>query len=169
MAERRKRGERQQRPDLLIRAALVFTAAVVPVILIRPAISEYEAQGLTEEGVLLASRITPEDAQYPSALGLLSQLSPDKAKASPAKERYLSALAKNPTEAFVWLVLAKTLREEGQVREADYAFRKALATDRANPALVLEAALYALNSGHTAEAVPLLRRYIGMLPSEQER
>jgi tetratricopeptide (TPR) repeat protein len=157
---------------VLVRVCLILLAAAVPLVLVRPLVSELVAKGLKEKEITIASRITPEDGRYHALLGLLYYHSPWNSPSGPdagrAAEMYISALQRNPTDSSTWFALAKACRDLGRP-EGERALRRALSVDRSNPSLLWEAAVFSLVGDDADRATDFFRRYIQMFPGEQGR
>lgn len=179
--DQRGRGERRIKHNVLFRVVFVILPVIVSAALIRPVLSEYYSKEINDRDVLLASRITKEDARYNYLLGLLAYTAnpplPPFSKGGeggikPAVEgaikSYMDSLRRNPLRSRVWLALARAYRDGGMTRDAGYALRKALYLDRNNPDLIWEAGVFFLLEEKGAEAVRLFGRYIYMVPEEQE-
>lgn len=152
---------------------IVSTAmALIPVMLfLRPVLSEYFLPGnaeITEKSVSLASRITGEDARYHYLSGLLAYNVHDRLSIEKAVKSYLLSLEENPTAGRTWLAVAKAYRDTGMKEKAEFAARKAVSLDRNNSTIIWESGVFFLLEGHTAEAMRLFRRFISMVPQEQE-
>ena len=153
---------------------IVSTAiALIPVILfLRPALSERFSLSKNPEisasNILPASRITGEDARYHYLLGLLAYDVHDRPDIEKAVGHYLLSLERNPTDARTWLAIAKAYRDNGMKEMAEFSVRKAASLDRNNSTITWESGVFFLLEGSTSEAIRLFRRYISMVPGEQE-
>ena len=85
-----------------------------------------------------------------------------------AVESYRRCLERDPTRAFAWLALSKVYEGHGDQKWAEYAVKKAVAVDRANPKVIWEAGMFYLAKGKFQEAAPYFRRYLVLMPSEQD-
>ncbi|MCL5023285.1 MAG: hypothetical protein M1497_07950 [Nitrospirae bacterium] len=156
---------------VLFRTLSALIAAAALVLTLRPALSAYFSSGnpgISKEGISVAGRITEEDARYHSLSGLLAYASRDNPDPVKAAERYLEALRRNPTDSQTWLAVSRAYRDSGKREEAGYAALKAVYFDRDNPVLIWEAAVFFLLDGKTGESARLFRRYLSMIPGDQE-
>ena len=139
--------------------------------LLRPVVSGYHIttrSGDPLSSVLKASKITNEDARYHYLLGLLYQRQADGKQLREAIDSYRLSLQRDPTRALTWLALSKAYSGYGDQKWAEYAVRKAVTMDRANPRVIWEAGMFSLTQGQLQEAAPYFRRYLVLMPSEQE-
>ncbi|MEW6002612.1 MAG: hypothetical protein AB1638_08215 [Nitrospirota bacterium] len=171
MGAKRRKRRKTIRPEILLKPLLVIISMLMVISLIRTAISEYCISGsseIKEEDILLASRITDEDARYHYLLGLLYHDSRDKGDTGKAIKSYHLSLERNPTNARAWLAIARAYRDSGMKEEAKYAIRKALSMDRNSPGLIWEAGVLYLIEDNPVEATGLFKKYLYMIPDEQE-
>ena len=56
----------------------------------------------------------------------------------------ICSLKRNPTDARVWVAIAKAYRDSGKSGHAEYAVRKAVYMNRNNPALIWESGVFFL-------------------------
>ena len=150
--------------------ALLLSAALI-VLLIRPVVSEYcVSRPLADPlpSALTASTITNEDARYHYLLGLLYQKHANDNRSKEAIESYRRSLEKDPTRALTWLALSKAYSSYGDQKRAEYAIRRAVFVDRANPKIVWEAGMFYLTEGQFQEAAHQFRHYLSLMPSDQE-
>jgi tetratricopeptide (TPR) repeat protein len=155
----------------LQRGVLVAVSLFAAITFIRPVLSEYYSEGFSPFSagkLLLASRITPEDARYHYLIGLVKYNAHDGSGAGNAAAEYLRSLKGDPTDGRTWLALARAYRDAGMGDNADFALRKAVFVDKNNLAAVWEAAVFSLGEKRFGEATQLFRRYIRMVPEEQE-
>jgi tetratricopeptide (TPR) repeat protein len=156
---------------LCFRSFGLLLSAVLIVVLLRPVVSGYYSttrSGDPQSSVIKASKITHEDARYHYLLGLLYQRQADGKHFQEAIDSFRVSLQKDPTRAFAWLALSKAYSGYGDQKWAEYAVRKAVAMDRANPKVIWEAGMFLLTQGQLQEAAPYFRRYLALMPSEQE-
>jgi hypothetical protein len=154
------------------RSFAVLLTAVLVAALIRPVLSEYyitRSPGNPLSSALSASRITNEDARYHYLLGLLYQKrSDDDNHLGKAITEYRRSLDRDPTRALTWLALSKAYEGYGDQKQAEYAMRRAIYVDRANPKIIWEAGMFYLTEGEPQQAAPYFRHYLSLVPSEQE-
>jgi len=139
--------------------------------LVRPVVSEYcIGRPLPDPlpSALKASKITDEDARYHYLAGLLYQKRTDDNHLKEAIESYQRSLDRDPTRALTWVALSKAYSDSGDQKRAEYAVRRAVSVDRANPRVIWEAGMFYLTHGELREATPYLRHYLLLMPSEQE-
>jgi tetratricopeptide (TPR) repeat protein len=151
--------------------ALLLSAGLIAALL-RPVASEYyiaRSSGDPLANAVKASKITNEDARYHYLLGVLNQKRTDDIHLKEALESYRHSLERDPTRAFAWLALSKTYRDGGGTRWAEYAMRKAVWVDRANPKIIWEAGVFYLTQGEFQEAAPYFRKYIALIPLDYEK
>ncbi|MBI5181966.1 MAG: hypothetical protein HZA06_03515 [Nitrospirae bacterium] len=154
-----------------IKALSIVISIVLVISLIRPVLSEYSAANIiefNEKDLLLASSITNEDARYHYLLGLLYYAAHDKSGTDQAINRYLLSLKRDPSNSKTWLALARAYMDNNNMGHAEYAVRRAVDTERNNPRIIWEAGVFLLLLNEAEDAIKLFRRYISMLPSEQE-
>lgn len=171
MARLRKReGEKEIRYKALLKCVLAGISIFLMVLFIRPFLSGYyvSSSQIKEDNLLWASRITDEDAGYHYLLGLLYYSPRDKSGIERAISRFSMSLKRNPTDARVWVAIAKAYRDSGKSGHAEYAVRKAVYMNRNNPALIWESGVFFLLEDKPVEATKLLKRYISMVPNDQE-
>jgi Carbohydrate binding domain len=140
-------------------------------VLIRPVISGYYAARPSEEPVfstLTASKLTNEDANYHYLLGLLYQKHSDGNHLKEAIAEYVGSLQRDPSRSFAWLALSKAYESYGNQQWAEYAVKKAVFVDRANPKVIWETGAFYLNEGKPQEAAIHFRHYLALVPSEQD-
>jgi hypothetical protein len=150
--------------------ALLLSAALI-VLFIRPVVSEqYVSRPLADplSSALKASTITNEDAFYHYLLGLLYQKHTNDNHLKEAIESYRRSLERDPTRALTWLALSKAYSSYGDQKQAEYAIRKAVSVDRANPKIIWEAGMFYLGEGQLQEAAPHFKHYLLLMPSDQE-
>lgn len=167
----RERGERRTTRNVILRILFVVLSIAVLIAFLRPALSEYylgKVSGLNEQNISRASGITDEDAWYHYLLGLLHYVVHDAPELRKSESQYILSLRRNPTDSRVWLALARSYRDSGMVESADYAIRKAVYLDKNNPRLVWEAGIFFLYQNKVNDAVRSLKRYIYMVPGDQE-
>jgi tetratricopeptide (TPR) repeat protein len=154
-----------------LRSFALLLSAVLIAVLLRPVVSGYYAtrsSGNPLSNVLKASKITDEDARYHYLLGLLYQKRNDDDHLSEATDSYQRSLERDPTRAFTWLALSKTHKGHGEQKWAQYAVQKAVSVDRANPKITWEAGMLYLTEGQPQEAAPYFKKYLALVPAEQE-
>ncbi|HWR58962.1 MAG TPA: hypothetical protein VN328_08760 [Thermodesulfovibrionales bacterium] len=167
----KRKGERRVTRNVLFRTVLVILSIAVFAAFLRQALSEHYAQDIStldERKISRASEIADEDAQYHFLWGLLHYAGRDKPGLEKSVHHYLISLRRNPTDSRVWVALARAYRDQGMAQYADYAIRKTLYFDKNNPSLIWEAGIFFLTQNKTADAIQALRRYIYMMPGEQE-
>ena len=150
---------------------LLLSAALIAALL-RPVLSAHYAtrsSGNPLFGVLKASKITDQDARYHYLAGLLHQKYNDHNHIKEATYSYRRSLERDPTRAYTWLALSKIYRDYGHRSWAEYALRRATAVDRANPKIIWEAGMFYLTEGDSLCAAPYFKRYLALMPSEQEK
>lgn len=147
----------------------VALAILAVITLFRPALSEYKSNitKFNENDLLVASKITKEDARYHYILGLYYFNNPNRPDIDKAIKSYLLSLEKNPLDSNSWLAIARAYRDKGMKEYAGYAVKKAVYADRNNPDIIWESGVFLLES-NVPEAISLLRKYIYMVPQEQE-
>ncbi|MGD0885989.1 MAG: hypothetical protein ABSA46_14170 [Thermodesulfovibrionales bacterium] len=160
---------------LFLRVVLSVIAMLSALSLIRPVLSEYYAKHYAsggspsaEDALLRAYRITPEDARYPYLLGLFYHQSQNPKDMEKAINAYRLSLQRNPTDSQTWLALAKAYRDYGATENAAFALRKSVALDKNDPDLLWEAGVFSLREEKVSYAAQLFRRYIYIVPEEQE-
>jgi tetratricopeptide (TPR) repeat protein len=159
---------------LLLRVIFSVIAFLLALSLFRPVLSEHYAKEYesgsfrTEDTLLRASRITPEDARYPYLLGLFYCQSQDTKGIEKAIKAYRLSLERNPTDSQTWLALARSYGDYGATEDAAFALKKAVDLDKNAPALLWEAGVFSLSEGKVLYASQLFRRYIYIVPEEQE-
>lgn len=170
--EEEGRGERRITRNIIFKVILVVLPIAAAIALIRPVLSDYYSQRISESGrskIIRASRITGENAYYHYLLGVLYDNIHDKASIRKAIEHYLLSLKRNPLDSQTWLSIAKAYRDSGMGEDAAYAIRKAVYLEKNNPILIWQAGVFFLLEDRPSEAVQLFRRYIYMAPGEQEK
>lgn len=170
--EEEGRGERRITRNIFFKVILVVLAITATIALIRPVLSDYYSQEISESGkskIIRASRITGENAYYHYLLGVLYDNIHDRTSIRKAIEHYLFSLKRNPLDSQTWLSIAKAYRDSGLGEDAAYAIRKAVYLEKNNPILIWEAGVFFLLEDRASEAVRLFRRYIYMVPGEQEK
>lgn len=167
---RKREGEKEIRYKALLKCVLAGISIFLMVLFIRPFLSGYfvSSPQIKENKLLWASRITAEDARYHYLLGLLYYSPRDKSGIERAISRFSISLKRNPTDARVWIAIAKAYRDSGKPEHAEYAVRKAIYMNRNNPALVWESGVFYLLEDKPVEATKFLKRYISMVPNDQE-
>jgi tetratricopeptide (TPR) repeat protein len=156
---------------LCVRSLAVLISAVLIAVLLRPVLSGYYAgnpSGNPLSNLFIASKITSEDARYHYLLGLLHQKHGGEGSLEETIASYHSSLQRDPTRAFTWLALSKAHEAQDSKTLAEYAVRKAVAVDRANPRIIWEAGMFYLTEGQAQEAAPYFKRYLRLVPAEQE-
>jgi len=156
---------------VLLRIVSVAVALIPVVLFLRPALSDYflpKAPDMSKNAVSLASAITGEDARYHYLRGLLTYSVDDGGGLDRALRNYLLSLERNPTDSRTWLALARAYRENRMPDKAGYAVKKAVSLDRNNSTVTWEAGVFFLLEGSTDEAIRSFRRYISMVPADQE-
>lgn len=155
----------------LFRILSVIIAFIPAVLFLRSAVSEHLSSPnpeLSQRGISLAARITDENARYHYLAGLLAYTVHDKPALEKAVGHYLLSLKRNPADGQAWLAAARAYRDDGRKENAEYAARKAAFVDRNNPGLIWEAGVFFLLEDRAEEAARLFRRYITMVPEDQE-
>lgn len=153
------------------RIVLTLFSIIVASAFIRPALSDYYSKGVLEsdkEKVLRASRITNESARYHYLMGLVEHAPRDRSGSERAIGHYLASLNNNPSDSQVWLAIASAYRDIGNTKDADYALTKALYYDKEVPNVIWESGLFYLSENKQKEALQVLRRFISIVPAEQE-
>lgn len=171
VTRKKRRGEPRTTLNVSFRVVLTIVSITVTLALVRPALSVYYSQKISEldkERLVRASRITPEDAWYQYLLGFLDYAAHDRPGIERAIGHYLLSLKRNPTDSHAWLAIAKAYRDIDRKDDASYALRKAYYLDKNTPDVIWELALFLLLENKQDEALPLLRRYITLVPEEQE-
>jgi len=166
----KRRRERRVAYSVLCRIILTIVSLSVAAAFIRPALSDYYSQRISESDrkkLLLASLITTENARYQYFLGLLDHAALDRPGTEKAIGHYLLSLKSNPTDSQSWIAIAKAYRDTGSSKEAEYAMRKALYLDKNIPEVIWESGLFFLLENKQTDALRLFRRYIDMVPDEQ--
>ena len=156
---------------LLWRILSAAVALVAVVLFLRPALSGHfvpEGPDITEKGISLASAMTGEDARWPYLSGLLAYNVHDEANLGKAIASYELSLRSNPTDGRTWLALAKAYRDRGMKDRAGYAISKAASLDRNNSTIIWESGVFSLLEGDAPQGIRLFRRFITMVPGEQE-
>jgi hypothetical protein len=156
---------------VLFRIVSVAVALVPVVLFLRPAFSDYflsRGPEITEKGISLAMTVTGEDAKYHYLSGLLTYSVHDRANSGKAVKSYLLSLERNPTDSQTWLAIARAYRDNGMPEQSGYALRKAVSLDRNNSTTTWESGVFFLLEGSSGEAIRSFRRYISMVPEEQE-
>ena len=167
----KRRGERRIAYSVFCRVVLTIVSLSVAAAFIRPALSDYYSQRIAEfdrKKLLRASLITPENAWYQYLVGLLDYAALDRPGIEKAIGHYLRSLQRNPTESRSWIAIANAYRDIGSRKEADYALRKALYLDKNMPNVIWESGLFFLHENKQTDALHLFRRYIDMVPDEQD-
>lgn len=170
LATKKRRGELRTTLNVLFRVVLTIVSITVTLTFVRPALSDYYSRKISEldkERLVRASRITPEDAWYHYLLGFLDYAAHDRPGIETAVGHYLLSLKRNPTDSHAWLAIAKAYRDGERKNEVGYALRKAHHLDKNTPDVIWELALFLLLENKQDEALPLLRRYITLVPEEQ--
>ncbi|HXX80770.1 MAG TPA: hypothetical protein VEI46_04425, partial [Thermodesulfovibrionales bacterium] len=168
--KKKRRGEPRTTFNVSFRVVLTIVSIAVMVAFVRPALSEYYSRNVSEFGkdrLVRASRITPEDAWYHYLLGFLDYAAHDRPGIENAIGHYLLSLKRNPTDSHAWLSIAKAYRDTDRMNDARHALRKAHYLDKNTPDVIWELALFLLLENKQDEALPLLRRYITLVPEEQ--
>jgi hypothetical protein len=156
---------------MLLRVVSAAVALIPVVLLLRPALSGHFFpinQEINQKGVSMASIMTGGDARYQYLSGLLAYNVQDRAHIEKAIESYLISLEKNPVDGRTWLALAKAYRDDGKKEEARYAIKKAVSLDKNNSSIIWESGVFFLLEGDKEEGIRLFRRYISVVPGEQE-
>lgn len=167
----KKKKETGIKPNFFIKTVSIVISIVLVIFLIRPVLSEYFSANIikfNENDLLLASSITNEDARYHYLLGLLYYAAHDKSGIDQAINRYLLSLKREPSNGKTWLALARAYMDNNNMEHAEYAVRRAVDTERNNPRIIWEAGVFLLLLDEAEDAIKLFRRYISMIPSEQE-
>lgn len=170
LRKKKRRGEPRTTLSICFRVVLTIASITVTLTLVRPAVSEYYSQKISEpdrERLVRASRITPEDAWYHYLLGFLDYAAHDRPGMERAIGHYLLSLKRNPADSHAWLAIAKAYRDTDRTNEASYALKKAHYLDKNTPDVIWELALFLLLENNQNEALPLLRRYITLVPEQQ--
>lgn len=146
----------------------VVLALITVATLIRPVLSEYYSSGITLKDILLASRITGEDARYHYLLGLYHYYN-DRIDAGidNAIAGYIESLKKNPLDSYSWIALARAYRDKGLDELAEYAARRASYLSKNSPYVLWESGIFLLEY-NAQDAAALLRRYIYLVPEDQD-
>jgi hypothetical protein len=167
---RKRDGEKEIGHKALLKCISVAISVILIILLIRPVLSGYYASisEITEDNLLRASRITGEDARYHYLLGLFYYSHYNKSGIEKAIDRYLLSLTRNPTDAHAWIAIARAYRDSGMLKHAEYAIRKAVYMNKNSPALIWESGVFFLLEDKPVEAAELLKRYIHMVPDDQE-
>ena len=169
--KRRERDEKRTPRDAFFRIFFAILSILALTAFLRQAISEYYSQdlsGLNEEKISRASLITGEDARYYYLLGFLHYAAQDGPDLNKAIKYYLLSLTRNPTDGQVWLALARAYRDGGMMAQAERAIRKSVYLDKNNPPMTWEAGVFFLSQNELSDAIQALRRYIYMVPADQE-
>lgn len=156
---------------ILIRIIFVSLAVALSIVAVRPALSEYfskKSLDSLDSGLVRAAQITGEHARYHYLLGIRHYTARGRAGNEETIRHYRASLARNPTDAQTWLALARVYDDDGMKDPAVYAVKRALTLDRNNPVLVWESGVRMLAGGRVSDAMQIFRRYISMLPGEQE-
>jgi hypothetical protein len=168
----RERDEKRTARNVIIRIFFAFLSIVVLAAFLRTALSDYYSQNVSEESIRdieRASLITGEDARYQYLLGFLYYAAHNRPRIKRAIGHYLLSLRKNPTDSQVWLAVARAYQDIGMIEEAGHAIKKTIYLDRNDPTLTWEAAVFFLHQNKAMDAIRLFRRYIYMVPSDQEK
>lgn len=155
----------------VFRAGAVVISLLLMIVLLRPVISQhYSSRKPAAEGdISRASRVTPENAAYHYILGLLAFGVHDEPSIRKAISEFHLSLTHNPLDGKAWLALSNAYSDNGNDRAAEYAIRRAAAVDAANTNLSWEAGLFFLLRERFDDAVPFLKKYITIVPADQER
>lgn len=166
----RREGRKGTASDIFrLRISLIIISLIMPALLIRPLLSEYLSSDLKKEGILTAARISGENARYHYLLGLIQYNTGEKEDIEKAADSYLRSLESNPLNSKAWLSLARAYSDLGLIKYSEHAVKKAVYFDKNNPNILWEAGVFYLLNEKFAEAVELFKRYILMVPDEQER
>ena len=156
---------------MLLRVVSAAVALIPVVLFLRPALSGYffpVNPEIAPKGISLASIMTGGDARYHYLSGLLAYNVQDRAHMEKAIQSYLLSLERNPVDGRTWLALAKAYRDNGMKEKARYAIKKAASLDKNNSVIIWESGVFFLLEGDKAEGIRLFRRYISVVPGEQE-
>jgi len=161
-----KRGDQEGRKYEYLRCIILITAIVISLLISRNFIADYLGAKNDLEGVGLAAKIVPEDARHFYILGLLKYADNDTDSSIKFFSRSLSL---NPFDSKTWLGLARSYIDKGEHNSGSYALERAISLDRNTPDILWEAGLLSLMNNDPKMASGLLKRYMSMMPSEQER
>jgi hypothetical protein len=145
----------------------VVLALITVVTLIRPVLSEYYSSDITLKDILIASRITGEDARYHYLLGLYYYNDLADAGIDKAIDSYIESLKRNPLDSYSWIALARAYRDKGLNELAEHAARRASYLSKNSPYVLWESGIFLLEY-NAQDAAALLRRYISLAPKEQD-
>lgn len=169
------REEKRTTRNVIFRIFLVIVSIAALLAFLRPVLSDFYAgyyrgrvSNPNEKNIMQASRITNEDAGYHYLSGLLHYTLHGKEDIKKAIDDYLLALKRNPTDSRVWLAIAKAYRDIGMEEYAEHAIRRAVYMDKNDPGLVWESGVFFLHLNKPSVAIQYLRRYIFMVPSDQD-
>jgi tetratricopeptide (TPR) repeat protein len=169
--KKRERDEKRTARNVIIRIFFVILSLLVLIVFLRTALSGYYSRNISERSerkISLATLITGEDARYQYLLGFLHYAAHNKPELKEAVGYYLLSLKRNPTNSQVWLALARAYQDLGMTAKAEHAIRRTIYLDRNNPNLIWEAAVFFLRQNEASDAIQTFRRYIYMIPSDQE-
>jgi tetratricopeptide (TPR) repeat protein len=157
--------------SIIFRTGGVMISLLLVFVLLRPAVSRYYAslEPPGEQNISRASRIIPGNAAYHYVLGQFTFAVHDKPSIDKAIDRYLLSLARNPIDGRTWLALSRAYDDNGDHGAAEYAVRRAAAVDGSNATLSWEAGLFFLLRERFSDAAPFFRKYITIVPADQER
>lgn len=146
----------------------VVLALITVVTLIRPVLSEYYSSDITLKDILIASRITGEDARYHYLLGLYYYYN-DRIDAGLDKAitSYIESLKRNPLDSYSWIALARAYRDKGLNELAEYAARRSSYLSKNSPYVLWESGIFLLEY-NAPDAAALLKRYIYLVPEDQD-
>lgn len=148
------------------RAIVIIISVILPLLIIRINLAEYIGSKDDPKGLERALTIVPENARYYYLLGLQRY---DNNDPDGSIRYFLKSLRLNPTDSKAWLELARSFIEKGNNDKASYALMRAIRMDGKSPDVIWEAGLLSLMNGNNEDASRLLRRYLSMMPSEQDK
>jgi len=167
----KRKGKQRITYNNSFRVVLTLFSILLASAFIRPVLSDYYSKGVFEldkEKLLRASRITNESARYHYLMGLVQHGPRDRSGTERAIGHYFTSLKNNPSDSQVWLAIASAYRDIGNMKDADYALTKALYYDREVPNVIWESGLFYLSENRQKEALQVFRRFISIVPFEQE-
>lgn len=85
-----------------------------------------------------------------------------------ALSHYQESLRRNPIESRTWLAAARAYRDMGMAKDAAFALTRTVDLEKNNPLIIWEAGVFFLTENNLASASELFRRYLTMVPAEQE-
>ena len=161
-------GQSRFLPNLLLGVLLFCFYSVLVWFLVKPLIAWFSLGKADEKGLISALKYDSGNASYHYLLGRFYHVSIDNPDPEKAASHYRRSITLNPLQPGAWIELSKIYQLDGKAAEAEYTLERAVKISPNDPALMWEAGTFWLMNDMIDKAVPVLRRYIMILPGKQQ-